>query len=157
MRASKTCSRDDCEGKVVARGLCHNHYEQWHKKLPAKLGMEDSSDAILAQLPATAHQIASECGLTYEGARKALAKLCKAGRAHIGKMLPPGEESPTRWVRLYAAGPGIDATLSKQKRRATRKKNRRAYEASKRVPKPDLLLAAFFKPNHNNQETRSAN
>lgn len=156
MMAPRTCSRDGCEGKVVARGLCHNHYEQWHKKLPAKLGMEDSNDAILAQLPATADQVAAECGLTYEGARKALNKLCAASKAHISKVLPPGTESQRKWVNLFAAGPGINATVSKQKRRATRKKNRRAYEASKRVPKPDLLLAAFFKPNHNNQETRSA-
>jgi arginine/ornithine N-succinyltransferase beta subunit len=145
--APKSCSRDGCDRKVVARGLCHSHYEAWHQRLPKLLGTTNSHDAILKAMPGSAKQIAAKVGLTSEGARRAINKLHAAGKAHIEDILPPGEASKGRYVWVFAAGPGIDAKLTPRQRRENKRENRRVYERTKKLkPKAEtaLLYADVF-------------
>lgn len=143
----KLCSRDGCDRKVVARGLCHSHYEMWHKSLPKLLGTTNSNEAILKAMPGSAKQIAAKVGLTTEGARRAIKKLRARGEAHVEDILPPGEESKGRYVWVFAAGPGEDAKLTNKQRRDNKREHRRAYERTKKLkPKADtaLLYADVF-------------
>lgn len=37
MRPTRTCSHDECEGTVEARGLCHTHYMAWYRAQDAEI------------------------------------------------------------------------------------------------------------------------
>lgn len=145
--ARKTCSRADCCRPVKARGLCNSHYEQWHRKLPAKLGISNSNAEILTALPATILDIASATGIKYETVRKAMKKLHAAGEVHIEDFrLPIEGASGSRHSAIFTRGPGVDAKLSKKEAHAHSLAARRAWYAAKesRPRRADPLVAALF-------------
>lgn len=84
-------------------------------------GRHNTSDAlILAALPATAGQLNASLPLHPGTISKRLTALHREGRIHIGAWLRVREgEKGAHWVRLYAAGPGVDAPCTfKKKTRA---------------------------------------
>jgi hypothetical protein len=142
----KACIRPGCTAKVRARGMCNNHYTQWHKRLPTKLGTEHSRDKIRAAMPGTLGEIAAKVGRTYEAVRKAVSKMHAAGLVHIEDFRPPTEVSGSRYAAVFTDGPGEDAKLSKKELRENSLAVRRAwYAANKSRPRHgDPLVLALF-------------
>ena len=122
----KTCSREGCQVKVQARGLCNNHYTQWRNKLTTPLPKSDTRERLLAAMPGTTKQLAAELELTYEAVRKAVRKLHAEGLVHIEDHIPP-ENKGRNYIAIYADGPGKDHVVTWTKRKSDHLKARRSW------------------------------
>jgi hypothetical protein len=141
----KLCSRDNCKRPVKARGMCDSHYNTWHRKLTTKLGFTDSKDAILSAMPGTKPEIAAKLRMQYQTVRLAIQKMHLAGECHIEDEQPTEHKRGSRYLAIYAAGPGQDRVMSRQAKTHHSRTLRAEYLRLRHVGKrTDPLVAALF-------------
>lgn len=138
------CKRPDCTGTSKSRGMCNRHYMEWYGGLSIKPVRQRSSDLVLSEMPGTTVEIATRAGLSYGNARIAIMRLYAAGSAHIFDVNPPLSQG-SRWINVFAAGPGEDATVTRrQKNEYTQRGRRIQHHALRAVRIPDPLVLALF-------------
>lgn len=116
----KVCSREGCDLRVAARGMCDKHYGAWlhqmHRRGVRFLG-GPFIDRLKAPgiLPGSIDQIAERLGMHFNTIHKAIRPLYKDGTVFISDYLPPQGGGPNgqggQWTRVYALGPGEDKVL----------------------------------------------
>lgn len=109
----KTCSREGCERLASSRGLCHSHYNCWHKKMKGKglklTRVRSLREVIEAAMPGTHKEIAERLDTSSHCVEPVIRKMRKMGEAHIIGYVPT--EAGGHWQRVFAFGPGVDVEL----------------------------------------------
>ena len=160
MTAPRICNREGCTRPVFARAKCVSHYNSFIKSLRRKgsdlFAAVDTWAELQKVMPGTLRQLEARTGFAYNTVMKMCNAKHKADEAHIVNHLPPGQGGGARWVRVFAAGAGVDHVLTEKRKKAYALKNRRitgaAWKAAKRAEEsPVPLIAtrwnlAFFNP-----------
>lgn len=153
---SRTCSRDGCGKPARSRGMCAGHYSVWLRGYTGPRMAYDAEERLLKAMPGCYAKLADKAGTSEDTARGIVHRLHLDVKCHIGAWLAPQDLPGSRWVAVFHRGPGKDAVVTpEQKREHANARKRQRHHLNKGKPKRRMALpAAFFKPNHNNQETR---
>lgn len=115
--------------------MCNTHHKIWRRAHPGFPTLyEMTVEAVAESLPGTLVQLIAKSGMCREAVNRALGVLRAGGdeaRAHIGSFTTPTSKG-TRFMPVYVAGPGEDASMSKTDRRLHRNATeRRAHRTRK--------------------------
>lgn len=104
------CGVDRCNRSPWARNMCFMHYQQWKRANPDQIPVM-TEKRILAALPGTRVEIEARTGLEEQTVKRHMQVLREDDKAHVQHRIPVYENGITIWRNVYAAGPGVDATV----------------------------------------------
>lgn len=146
MTAPTLCDREGCTRHAVRRGKCISHHTSMMKSLRRQgstlYAMVDTWAVLQQHMPASLRQLEARSGITYNTIMKTINKRYDAGQAHVVKYLPPQQHGGSRWVKVFAAGPGIDVQITEKRKRNHMLKMRRERSASMRLAEEYARQAA---------------
>lgn len=157
MTTLRICNREGCTRHVFARAKCVSHYNAFLKSLRRKgsdlFAAVDTWDEVQKHMPGTLAQLAERTEIHYNTVMKTIKKRHTAGECHISNHLPPQQCGGARWVRVFAAGAGIDHVVSDKRKAYYARRRKRELHAARRaaakVSVPQFATCwnlAFFNP-----------
>lgn len=148
------CKREGCTCEVTARGLCNAHYCQWRRKTVKStgelLGRGFAEELLVDAMPGTYIELTTKLEMRYSGVRRAINRMCENKLAHVQELKEP-DRPGGRFIKIFAAGPGPDATMTKRERRQHRLNYMREWRKKQRdssapLPAMDPMTAALCRP-----------
>mgnify|MGYP001618264541 CR=1 FL=1 len=148
-KAPRICNRDGCTRHVFARAKCVSHYNAMIKSLRRKgsnlFAVVDTWEEVQNHMPATVINLAEKTGISYNTVMRTINKKYRAGEAHVVDHIPPQKAGGARWVRVFAAGHGVDHVVTaKRKVNYARKRKRELAEKRKAEPVAAAVVAPLF-------------
>lgn len=133
MMRDQQCKIGGCSKHVQARRMCNAHYRKWLTSMRAQgydpTRLNTIKSLLKAVLPGTCMQATERIGAWHENVFKTMKAMRDDGLLHIIDYLPPPSNGG-HWSAVYAYGPGVDAVLTDERRKAYSRE--RAREAKRR-------------------------